>query len=93
LDITRNEFNKSKFRIVLFDKNEADVTVDFSEYNFSKGTYYTIKDVEKHNKILKSGKLRNDKKVVFSMKLNKNDKNKTLDNFRIYIIEIDKPRT
>jgi len=89
LDITQNEYDKDKFRLVIFDKNEADVAVDFSEYGFSKGTYYTIKDVENYNIILKKGKLGNDKKVVFPMKLNKNDKNKTLDNFGVFIIEFD----
>lgn len=90
LDITQNEFNKNKFRVVLFDKNEADVTVDFTKYKIKKGTPYTIIDVENHPEILKSGILGDDKKVVFPMKLNGNDKKKTLDNFGVYIIEFTK---
>lgn len=93
LDITQNEYDKTKFRVVLFDKNEADVTVDFSKYKIKKGTPYTIIDVENHSEILKSGILSADKKVVFPMKLNRNDKNKTLDNFGVYIIEFDKTKT
>lgn len=93
LDITQNEYVKEKFRVVLFDKNEADVTVDFSEYGLAKGTYYSIKDVENYNKNLKSGILGSDKKIVFPMKLNGNDKNKSLDNFGVFIIEFDKDQT
>jgi len=89
LDVTQNEYNNNKFRVVLFDKNENEVTVDFSEYGISKGMPYTIKDVENYSKNLKSGILGNDKRIVFPMKLNKNDKNKTFDNFGVYIIEFN----
>ena len=93
LDISPNEYDNNKFRIVLFDKNENDVTVDFSEYGIAKGTSYIIKDVENYSEILKSGILGNDKKIVFPMKLNKNDKNKTFDNFGVFIIQFNKPET
>ena len=90
LNITQNEFDKNKFRLVLFDKNEQDVIVDFSKYGINIGTPYTIVDVENHTEIIKKGILNSEKKVVFPMKLNKNDKNKSLDNFGVYIIEFKK---
>jgi hypothetical protein len=93
LDITQNEYDKNKFRVVLFDKNEADVTVDFSKYKIDKGTRYTIIDVENHSENLKSGILGANKKVTFPMQLNGNDKNKTLDNFGVYFIEFYNTQT
>ncbi len=90
LDITQNEYDKNKFRVVLFDKNNADVTVDFSSYGLSKGMFYTIRDVEDYSKILKSGILGNDKNISFPMKLNHGNKNKTLDNFGVYVLEFSK---
>jgi hypothetical protein len=92
LDVTQYEYDKNKFRLVLFDKNEADVTVDFSSYGLSKGLFYTIRDVEDYSKILKSGILGTDKKINFPMKLNHGNKNKTLDNFGVYVLEYSQPK-
>ncbi|MDU8885372.1 hypothetical protein RXV94_04310 [Yeosuana sp. MJ-SS3] len=89
LDISQNEYDENKYRVVLFDKNENDVIVDFSEYGITKGTSFIIKDVENYSEVLKSGILGNDKKIVFPMKLNKNDTNKTLDNFGVFIVEFN----
>ncbi|MEJ2113569.1 MAG: right-handed parallel beta-helix repeat-containing protein [Flavobacteriaceae bacterium] len=93
IDISRNEYDKNRYRVVLFDKNENDVTVDFSEYGITKGTTYAIKDVENYSEVLKSGIVGNDKKIVFHMKLNKDNKNKTFDNFGVFIIEFNKVGT
>jgi parallel beta-helix repeat protein len=92
LDVTQNEYNKNKFRIVLFNKNENDVTVDFSNYNLPQGISYTIIDIEDHKKILKSGVLNDNKKIVFPMKLNGSNKNKSLDNFGVYTIEFNEAK-
>ena len=78
---------KGRFRVVLFNKNGDDVTVDFSKYKLPKGTSYTIRDVENYSEVLKSGVIGNNQTITFPMKLNKGNKNKTLDNFGVYTIE------
>jgi hypothetical protein len=90
LNITPNVFKKNKYRIVLFSKNEDDVTVDFSDYKLNKGMVYTIKDVEDYSNVVKTGVLDKDKKISFPMKLNKGNENKTIDNFGVYTIEFNK---
>lgn len=90
LDITQNEYHPNQYRVVLFSKKEEDVKVDFSKYNLSEGTIYSIKDVENYSEVLKSGVLGNDKTVVFPMELNQGNHNKTLDNFGVYIIEFSR---
>jgi len=92
LDITKYEYDDNKYRIVLFSKNEDDVTVDFSNYGLSAGTLYSIRDVEDYSKVLKSGVLEGDKKITFPMKLNRGNKNKTLDNFGVYILEFSQQK-
>jgi len=87
LDVTPNEYHPNEYRVTLFNKQGNDVTVDFSKYNIPSGTLYSIRDVENYDKIIKSGMIGEDKKIVFPMKLNNGDKNKTLDNFGVYIIE------
>ena len=87
LDITQNEYKPNQYRVTLFNKQGKDVTVDFSKYSAPIGTLYSIRDVEDYEKILKSGRVGNHKKIVFPMKLNNGNKNKTLDNFGVYIIE------
>jgi parallel beta-helix repeat protein len=92
LNITQNEYDKNKYRIVLFSKNEEDVIVDFSNYKISRGTTYTIKDVEDYSNVLKTGILGKDKKITFPMYLNKGNKNKTLDNFGVFVLEFSNPQ-
>lgn len=92
LNMTPFDSDKNKYRVVLFNKNGEDVTVDFSKYKLSKGTSYTIIDVENHSEVLKSGIIGNDQKVTFPMKLNNGNKNKSLDNFGVYIIEFSTPK-
>lgn len=91
LNITPYDFNKNKYRVVLFSKNEENVTVDFSKYKLSKEMIYTIRDVEDHSQIVQSGILGKDWKVTFPMKLNNGNKNKTLDNFGVFIVEFSQP--
>jgi len=92
LDITPYEYGKNKYRVVLFSKNEEDVTADFSSFNIIKGTNFTIRDVEDHSNVLQSGVLGKDKTITFPMKLNMGDTNKTLDNFGVFIVEFSGPK-
>jgi len=92
LDVTQLDYDRSKFRVVLFNKNEEDVTVDFSSYGISKGTHFTIRDVEDYANVLKSGVLGKDKEITFPMKMNKGDNNKTLNNFGVFIVEFSQPK-
>ena len=87
LDITENAYKSNSFRVVLFNKNEADVTVGFSEYKIAEGTSYTIRDVENYKTILKTGRLDETSKITFPMTLNGGDVNKTSNNFGVFIIE------
>jgi len=91
LNITQNEFEKNKYRVVLFSKNEDDVNVDFSDYKLNKGMVYTIRDVEDFSNSVKTGILGKDKKISFPMKLNKGNPNKSLDNFGVFIVEFSSP--
>ena len=87
LDITENEYKPNTYRVVLFDKNEADVIVDFSDYNIKQGTKYTIRDIENYKEILKTGQMDNSSRITFPMTLNEGQAFKTLNNFGVFIIE------
>lgn len=94
LNITKNEYKDNNYRVVLFNKNGKDVTVDFSKFNISKGSTYNIVDIENLTKIIKSGKIDKGGKIVFPMNLKSFEKptnntkaQKTLNNFGVYIIE------
>jgi hypothetical protein len=86
LDISKNEHKGDSYRVVLFSKSENDVIVDFSKYDIAENTNYVIRDVENLDEELKTGTLKNGSKIVFPMKLERND-NKSLNNFGVYIIE------
>jgi hypothetical protein len=92
LNITKNDYKQNTFRVVLFNKYENDVTVNFLDYNLIKGMTYTIKDVENYDTTLKSGILSETLKVKFPMQLKRN-KNKTFNNFGVYIIEFSETET
>ena len=72
--------------MVLFNKDEKDVKVDFSNYNLKKGMTYTIRDVENYHSILKSGTLNEDLEIEFPMQV-KRLANKTFNNFGVYVVE------
>ena len=87
LDITESAYKPNTFRVVLFNKNEDDVEVDFSKFNKKAGTTYTIRDIEKYKEILKIGQLDDSSKITFPMTLNKGNEYKTLNNFGVFIVE------
>lgn len=89
LDITENEYKPNSFRVVLFNKDEGDITVDFSDYNIEQGASFTIRDVENHKEILKTGHIENTSKILFPMTLNEGRAHKTLNNFGVFIIEFE----
>ena len=93
LNITKSEFKENQYRVVLFNKEEQDVVVDFSEYKLEKGTSYTIKDVENYSEVLTTGKLNSELKVVFPMSNLKSIENHTLNNFGVYIIQFNTTET
>nr|WP_321224875.1 right-handed parallel beta-helix repeat-containing protein [uncultured Psychroserpens sp.] len=96
LHLSQHSQNNNNFTLALFDVNNNDVTVDFSNYNFGNELTYKIYDVENPDVILNTGKLSNDNKVVFAMN-NKvierprhNTKaEKTLSNFGVFIIKFE----
>lgn len=92
LNITKYDHSDNKYRVILFNKEKQDVNVDFSSYKLTNGVVYTIRDAEDYSKILKTGILGRDKKITFPMKLNRGDKNKSLDNFGVYVVEFSKKK-
>jgi hypothetical protein len=94
LDITRSEYKANSYRVVLFNKEEEDVVIDFSKYNIVKGSKYTITDVENLNTELKSGTLSEDFKITVPMRRTVNpSENKTPNNFGVFIIEFKQTKT
>ena len=89
LNITKSQYKTNSFRVVLFNKDEQDVTVDFSKYKIEKGSKFTITDVEKLNTVLKSGTLTEDSKITVPMKAVNPSETKTLNNFGVFIVEFD----
>ncbi|WP_104734469.1 right-handed parallel beta-helix repeat-containing protein [Hanstruepera ponticola] len=86
LDISKNDYKDHSYRVVLFSKNENDIIVDFSNYDIAENSNYVIRDVENLDVELKTGTVKNDSKIVFPMKLERNE-NRSLNNFGVYIIE------
>lgn len=89
LDVTKSEYKVNNYRVVLFNKEEQDVVVDFSKYKILKGSNYIIIDVENLNTVLKSGTLTEDSKITVPMQTVNPSKNKTLNNFGVFIIEFE----
>ncbi|MDN3492691.1 right-handed parallel beta-helix repeat-containing protein [Winogradskyella bathintestinalis] len=87
LDITENVNKPNEFRVVLFNKDGADVKVDFSKYNIAQAANYTIRDVENFKQILKAGVMDETSQIIFPMNLNQGQANKTLNNFGVFILE------
>lgn len=87
LDITKSAYKTNSYRVVLFNKEEQDVVVDFSEYNIQKGSKYTITDVEHLDRVLKTGTLTEDAKITVPMQAVNPTETKTLNNFGVFIIE------
>ncbi len=92
LDITKSEYKTNSYRVVLFNKEEQDVVVDFSEYNIQKGSKYTITDVENLDRVLKTGTLAEDAKITVPMQAVNPTETKTLNNFGVFIIEFKDTR-
>ncbi|MEZ4791899.1 MAG: right-handed parallel beta-helix repeat-containing protein [Gelidibacter sp.] len=100
LGIAQNAQRPNTFRVALFNKQGDDVEVDFSGYNLSKGSSYSIYDVENPNEIAATGILNGDRKVMFPMGLAKLKKprhneayQKTPSNFGVFIIQFETEKT
>ena len=96
LDISKNEFNQSEYRVTLFHKEGQPVSVDFSKYNLKKGRSFKIYDVENLNTVLKSGTLSEDSNILFPMDnstfekpLHNTKAQKTVSNFGVFIIAFE----
>jgi len=91
LNITKSEYKADQYRVVLFNKLEQNVAVDFSRFEIKNGNTYTITDVENLENVLKSGVLNEDSKIIVPMQAINPSEIKTLNNFGVYIIEFNKP--
>ena len=97
LDVTKINDSEDAYRVTLFEKEGKDLTVDFSNLAVIKGSSYKIYDIENPDKMIASGKISDDKKITFSMKLSNlelplhNQKaQKTPNNFGVFIIKFEK---
>ncbi|WP_179022357.1 right-handed parallel beta-helix repeat-containing protein [Winogradskyella forsetii] len=93
LDITENTYKPNTFRVVLFNKNNEDVIVDFSKYGLKEGTNFIIRDVENYNEVLRTGRIDGMSQISFPMTLNGGDPNKTLNNFGVFLVEFQEDET
>lgn len=96
LHLSRHSQKQNKFNVALFNAENNDVTVDFSEYELKIGSSFKIYDAENINVIAKSGILAHDFKITFPMQLtafqnplHNTSTNKTLSDFGVFIIEFD----
>lgn len=97
LDVTKIKDSEDTYRVTLFQKEGEDVSIDISNLDIKKGSFYKIYDIENLNKVIKSGKIVDGSKIVFSMKLsdlemplhNQNAK-KTPSNFGVFMIKFEK---
>ncbi|MFC0605964.1 hypothetical protein [Winogradskyella pulchriflava] len=87
------------YNVALLQKEGNDVLVDFSEYGIEEGTSYKIYDLENRAVVVKSGKISDNKKVMFPMALSAFEKplhntvaTKSADNFGVFRIEFEKQK-
>jgi len=97
LDITTIDKSENSYRVTLFQKEGKAITVDFSHYNIKKGSTYKIYDIENPNKVIKSGKVSKNSKILFSMSstfldmpLHNQNAKKTPSNFGVFMIKFEK---
>ena len=67
VSVTKNDYKTNRFKVVVYDKNSANVTVDFASYNIPNGTTYVIRDAENYHQTI-SGTL-SGTQVAFPMNL------------------------
>lgn len=84
LDLTRNAYDRSIFKVVLFNKNGQDVTVDLSKYDLSEGQSYSIRNIAT-NGIITSGQINSARTIKISI----GSHNRTINNFGVFIIKIE----
>jgi|GEM_PF-1522855 len=96
LHLSQQTLNKEIFSLALFNAEGQDVTVDFSTYQFKKGSSYKIYDVENPETVLKHGTLSEEKTIVvpmqnngFQQPLHNSKAVKTNSNFGVFRIEFN----
>ncbi|WP_299224821.1 right-handed parallel beta-helix repeat-containing protein [uncultured Psychroserpens sp.] len=100
LAFNRYQLNLNTYNVALFDKKGNDVVVDVSKYGIEKGKHYKIYDAENPENVLSSGKVLENRQIVFPMNNNEflmplhNTKaQKTPSNFGVFIIDfVDSPK-
>ena len=97
LDITKISDIQNSYRVTLFQKEGEDVSVDFSNFKLKKRSLYKIYDIENPDRIIKSGRISNNRNVKFPMSnsvlempLHNKKAKKTPSNFGVYIIKFEK---
>lgn len=87
--ITKIDTKENTYRVVLFNKENGDVIVDFSQLNLPGKTAYSIKDMENYKHVLVSGVLNETSTIRIPMNVNR-DAMKSFNNFGVYDIEFIK---
>lgn len=100
LDVSKFKDSKNEYRVTLFQKEGKDVLVNFSRLDLKKGSSYKIYDMENRYKIIKSGKLGSEGKVIFPMNssdlempLHNSIAKKTPNNFGVFMIKFERKRS
>lgn len=96
VSINKYQNKAQAYKVVLFQKEGRDVSVNFSKSDLKTGLNYRIYDVENPNVIVETGKLPEDLKITFPMHLTDFEKplhnksaQKTLSNFGVFVIEFE----
>jgi hypothetical protein len=84
LSITQNSEDRSLFKLVIFNKQGNDVTIDLSKFGFNEGQRYTIMNIADDTYISK-GKINAGGKIVASI----GTYNSTINNFGVFQIKVE----
>lgn len=84
LEVTQNRYDKARFKVVVFNKMEADVTVDLSTFNVKSGQDYNLRNIE-NDEVIASGKINEQGALTIAI----GDHNSTIKNFGVYALHLE----
>ena len=101
LQLTRNEYNRNRFKVALFNfGSSSNVAVDFRNYySIPAGTAYSIRDIESYTTVASTGTMPANSTVTFNLNLTSppfltptgtdfvNSAARTPDNFGVFYID------
>lgn len=91
--VIQNQYNPNKFIVVLFNKQNNNMTSNFSTYNFPIGTPYEVRDAENYHSVIQNttdntGNITFDmQSSLFELPTNNTLALKSERNFGVYLVE------